>query len=93
MMAPTALAASSTLYQPPASSVPRWCAYSGICAWKALPTRNDVVPPSAIIVSNRGSERATPRSRRTSASSKRVAPSRAGGRAGGPCTASAASRA
>jgi hypothetical protein len=30
MMAPTALAASSTLYQAPASSAPRWWAYSGI---------------------------------------------------------------
>ena len=42
--APAALPASSTLYQPPASSAPRSCAYSGICAWNALPTKNDVTP-------------------------------------------------
>jgi hypothetical protein len=72
-MAPAALAASSTLYQTPASSEPRSCAYSGIWAWKALPTKNDVAPPSTIMVTSR-------RSARTSASRGQASRRRGGGR-------------
>ena len=46
------------LYRAPVSSVPRRLAYSGICAWNALPTKNDEAPASTIIVMIRGSRRA-----------------------------------
>ncbi len=68
MIAPPAFAASRTLYQRPASSEPRSCAYSGIWAWNALPTKNDVMPPSAIIVTSRRSARSWPSNRQASAS-------------------------
>src|SRR2546430_7111518 len=44
--APAALALNSTVYQTSASSEPCWCAYSGIWAWNAVPTKNDVAPRS-----------------------------------------------
>jgi hypothetical protein len=65
--APAASAASNAVYLVPVWSAPRKLAYAGICAWNALPTRNDVAPAMTTIDMMRDSLRTAPKTFHASA--------------------------